>query len=91
MNQNNDRLTIVSIFLLGGCCIGFGSWLIRDGFQNGELLIANGAFAAIQGLIMHLTGRRAPTNTNDSTTVTTSPASNVTVTAPPETKPTTEL
>jgi hypothetical protein len=82
--NNNDRLLIACIFLLGGICIAAGSWLIYKGFQSGELLIANGALVAINGLVMQLTGRKAAT---PPPSVTVSPPSNVTVNQQP-TEPT---
>lgn len=80
---NHDRLLIWMISMLGISCIGAGAWLIFRGFQSGELLIANGALVAIQGLIMKLTGSR-PTNT---TNVNAEPPSNVSVTTNAPTEP----
>lgn len=80
---SHTRFIVGCITALSAIAMGLGFWLLKLGYQSGELLVTNGGVGGISGLVGFLGGKavmdKAAVTIGNDATITTPPA-------PPATK-----
>ena len=67
---SHTRFIVGCITILSAIAMGLGFWLLKLGYQSGELLVTNGGVGGISGLVGFLGGKAVMDKPSNTTTVT---------------------